>query len=479
MKLHLRSWIVACALLMAAAFAGAFAAAQPPTKAHPGGVLLLDIKGGIGPATRDYLRSGLRRASDEGARAVVLRIDTPGGLDAATRDINQAILASTVPVIGWVAPEGARAASAGTYILYACHLAAMAPATSLGAATPVSMGGARPATAPEKAPDEPDQRVKSPGAPPAAPSQPREPGDAMSRKVVNDAAGYLRSLAELRGRNARFAEAAVRDASTLTATQALEQGVIEIVAGNVEQLLRQAQGRRVRLARSDVTLDLAGQAVTVVTPDWRARLLAVLTEPTVAYLLLLIGLYGLVFEGYSPGAILPGMVGAICLLLAAYGLQVLPVNYAGVALIVLGVALIAIEFAVPSLGAAGVGGVVALVAGSLILFDTQVPGFGVPGRLIAGIGGASALAFMGMVWLAARARRRPVVSGQEEMLGQLAVATREFDGRGQVRIRGELWQAQSMAPVRRGQPVRVLALDGLVLQVAPEEDNPGPDVGPD
>ena len=198
----------------------------------------------------------------------------------------------------------------------------------------------------------------------------------------------------------------------------------------------------------------------MVTPDWRARLLAVLTEPTVAYLLLLIGLYGLVFEGYSPGAILPGMVGAICLLLAAYGLQVLPVNYAGVALIVLGVALIAIELAVPSLGAAGIGGVVALVAGSLILFDTQVPGFGVPGGLIAGIGGASALAFMGMLWLAARARRQPVVSGQEEMIGHLAVATRDFDGRGQVHIRGEQWQAQSTVPVRRGQSVRVLALDG-------------------
>jgi len=444
-------------------------AQAPAPSSSSGEILLLDIKGGIGPATRDYLRGGLKRASDEGARAVVLRIDTPGGLDAATRDINQAILASPVPVIAWVAPEGARAASAGTYILYACHLAAMAPATSLGAATPVSMGG--PGAAPQ--PDESRGQRETPAGntPATTPSPRREPQDAMSRKAINDAVGYLRSLAELRGRNGEFAEAAVRDAATLTASQALAQGVIEIIAGNSDQLLRQAHGRTVRLAQREVTLDLVGRNLTVVTPDWRARLLAVLTEPTVAYLLLLIGLYGLVFEGYSPGAILPGVVGAICLLLAAYGLQVLPVNYAGVALIVVGVALIAIEFAVPSVGAAGVGGVVALVAGSLILFDTQVPGFGVPGGLIAGIGVATALLFMGMVWLASLARRQPVVTGQEELIGQLAVATRDFEGRGQVHVRGEHWQASSMVPVRRGQAVRVLALDGLVLRVAPDDES--------
>lgn len=457
------AWLLACVVALALSSAHAW---QAGPRDAGGGVLLVDIKGGIGPATSDHVRNGIERAGREGARALVLRIDTPGGLDAATRDINQAILASPVPVIAWVAPNGARAASAGTYIVYASHVAAMAPATALGAATPVSIGGGVPGGG-----QQPDDEAGGNGeAEQDAPAR-REGGSAPERKAVNDSVAYLRSLASLRGRDAAFAEEAVRDAATLTAGEALERGVVEVVAADLDSLLARADGLRVTIAGESYPLAVAGQPVTSVDPGWRVRLLSVLTNPTFAYILLLVGMYGLLLEGYSPGAILPGVVGAICLLLGLYALQVLPVNYAGLALIALGIVLMAVELATPSFGVLGIGGLVALVFGSVMLFD-DVPGFGVSSWLVAGIGAASGAGFMFALWLVLRARRRPVGGGAEDMPGREAVVAGDFDGRGEVRIRGELWQATSDAPLLAGQRVRVVSRDGLVLRVAPLEQQP-------
>ena len=294
-------------------------------------------------------------------------------------------------------------------------------------------------------------------------------GTAMERKIVNDAVAYIRSLAERRGRNADWAERAVREAASLSAEQAAEMGVVDLVAADIPELLEKIDGRTVDVLGPDVTLDTKGLVLDRIEPDWRTRLLGTITNPTVAYLLLLIGIYGLLFEGYNPGAILPGVAGAICLLLAAYAFQILPVNYAGLGLIALGIILMISEIFVPSFGALGIGGIIAFVAGSIILMDTDVPGFGIPRGLIASIGLLGGGMVMAIVWLAVRARRRPVVSGIEEMVGSVGEAVADFADTGHILVHGELWKARTPVPVRKGQKLRVSAVEGLQLSVTPLE----------
>jgi membrane-bound serine protease (ClpP class) len=435
--------------------------ASAAASAAVGGAVMLEIRDAIGPATSRYFVQTLQAAQRRGSTLLILELDTPGGLDTSMREMIQATLASPIPVVVYVAPSGARAASAGTYLLYASHIAAMAPATNLGAATPVQIIGT--ASPPDPTPASGDKGTKTP---PAA-----EPADTHERKAINDAVAYIRSLAELRHRNADWAELAVRQAASLSANQALAQHVIDLVATDVADLLGQLDGREVSTQGGTVTLATRHMPIEHVSADWRTELLAVLTNPNVAYLLLLIGIYGLLLEGYNPGAVLPGVAGAICLLLALYSFQILSVNYAGLALMLLGVALIAAEGFIGSFGALGVGGIVAFVIGSILLLDRSVPGFAIAWPLIGAMGFAGALIALAIVAYAVRARTRPVVTGVDQLLNETALAVADFEQAGLVRVRGELWQAVAREPIKCGEPLRILRIDGLTLQVEPAREH--------
>ncbi|WP_323847122.1 nodulation protein NfeD [Microbulbifer magnicolonia] len=458
------------AILMLLAGLAVLASGQQEVRPH---VAELSIEGPIGPATTDYLVRTMEEAQELGAQLVVIQMDTPGGLDAATRDIIKHILASPIPVATYVHPAGARAASAGTYILYASHIAAMTPATTLGAATPVQMGGVPgqppPGEAPESAEKESGEQEKEKDEKPGEKKEAPTSGTALERKMVNDSVAFIRGLARRHGRNADWAEKAVREAATLTASEALELNVIDIVAKDNEDLLRQVAGRKVALETGEITLsaDIAELPVEAYEPDWRNEILALITNPQIAYILLLIGIYGLIFEGYNPGALVPGIVGIICLLLAFYALQVLPINYAGLALIIVGALLIVAEVFMPSFGALGIGGVIALVIGSVMLIDSDVPGMQVSRGLIGAIAGVSGLALLGFLMAVGKSLRKPRVAIDQALVGRTAIVSNIEDGEVLVHVDGEIWSAHCDQPLQPGQRVRIVGQKGLKLQVEP------------
>ncbi len=498
-------------LLLLAGTALLVAAHADDNDAEPGTaqVWVMQLDGAIGPAIADWFIRTLNDANEQEADLLVVELDTPGGLDKSMRDMIRELLDSNVPVAIYVSPRGARAASAGTYMIYASHVAAMAPATNLGSATPIQMGGgggggdddeggtpfglAQAGASAINIPfleefeeEEEEENANGNGNDNGERDEealdeevedalPGDPGDltAQEKKVINDAVAYIRGLAELRGRNADWAEEAVREAVNVSSSEALEKNIIDIRASNLEDLLEQANGLEVEV-RDGVKriLELDDYEITRVEQDWRTQFLTVITDPSVAYILMLIGIYGLILEFYNPGMGVPGVVGAICLLVGLYALQMLPISYVGLGLILLGIGLMVTEAVSPTFGILGLGGAVAFILGSVMLMDTDVPGYEIAFPLIAALAVSTVIIMVFVLRFALQARKATIVSGQEGMEGSTAKALKDFEnGQGSVHVLGEMWQAESEDPIRKGDTVKVVKVDGLKLKVKAEDQH--------
>lgn len=464
-------WFRPAPLLVAIVIAilGQLAAANADDRPK-GAIWVLEITDAIGPATSDYIVRGIHKAQDADAGLIVIEIDTPGGLSTSMREIISTILDSKVPVASYVTPRGARAASAGTYIMYASHFAAMNEATNIGAATPIQIGMPSMPSSGDKSGSNPGNNSGDSPADSKAKEKAAPTGSTEERKMVNDAAAYIRSLAELRGRNSAWAEEAVREASSLSASEALKSGVIDLIASSLDDLVGKLDGREVKVAGADVRLNIKGHAIHRYHPDWRTDLLSTLTNPNMVLILGMFGVYGILLEFYNPGSVIPGTVGVICLLLAGYALQMLPINYAGLGLIALGIGLMVAEAMAPSFGVMGIGGIISFTIGGIMLFDSDLPAFTVGLPVLAAIALVTAILIIATINIALRMRRRPVTTGVERLVGRTGQALTDVREKGQVRIGGEIWKAAAQTSIPEGAEIRVAAIDGMILIVEPTQE---------
>jgi membrane-bound serine protease (ClpP class) len=447
------------------------------------------VDGPISPVTADYIERGIQESVDSGAALLILQLDTPGGLMTSTRQIVKALLNAEVPVAVHVAPPGARAASAGVFITMASHVAAMAPGTNIGAAHPVNIGGGNPFAPKEDEPEKEktgkeEKKEKDEGR--SAEGEDKEKDEdtkeaekderalddesIMAQKIINDTVAFARSIAEKQGRNADWAERAVRESVSVTEKEALELNVIDIVAEGDDELLQAMDGRTVNVSGEEVTLTVADASITELPMGWRHRILMALSDPNVAYILMMLGIYGLFFELANPGVILPGVLGGIFLILAFFSFQVLPINYAGILLILVAVILFMLEVKVVSYGMLSVGGIVSLFLGSIMLFESAEPYYRLSGALVIGVTAFTALFFVVGLGLAVRAQRKKPTTGMEGLVGEKGVVTVALKPEGKIKVHGEIWTATSSETLSKGTSVRVLAAEGMILKVEEEKD---------
>jgi membrane-bound serine protease (ClpP class) len=433
-------------------------------------VRVITLDGAIGPAYAQYLKREISDAPERGVALLIVAMNTPGGLVTSMREMVQDILAAPVPVAVYVSPQGAHAASAGTYILYASHIAAMAPGTTVGAATPIEMGGGLPGPEQPGAPGEGKPESQNPPGKDnqgGTPKEPQAPPGAADLKAVNDLVALIKGLADLRGRNAAWAERAVREAETLTAREALDKTVIDVVANDVSDLLAQIDGRKVKLGATEHMIETKGAAIEYGKIGWTTRLLMIVTDPNVAFLLMTLGMWGLILEMSHPGAVFPGLFGAICLILGLYALSVLPVSVSGAALMLLGIGLMVAEVFTPGFGALGIGGLIAFALGALFLFDTEMPEFRVAWPVVVTVTAATGAFLLLVVGYALGIQRRPVISGREGLIGQRALVTEWQGTHGFVHVEGQRWQAHAREALTPGAQVFVQGIEGLDLRVGP------------